>query len=173
LPAVHGEEQREVLRAVHAAAKSGIDETHSHRFHYNTTLARLDELVNAMTKLARGENASADAALLYAVHALPLLLAPFAPHIAEELWHRLGYEGSVHLERWIAVDSSALAVSEITLVVQINGKIRSRLTLSPGCGEEDVLALALEEANVQAHLTGKEIRKRIFVPDKLLNLVVG
>ena len=62
----------------------------------------------------------------YVVHALPIVLAPFAPHIADELWSRLGYTRSVHLERWIAPDPRALAVDEITLVVQVNGKVRAR-----------------------------------------------
>ncbi len=174
LPERRGDEQRELVRAVHAVLKSGNDETDSRRFHYNTTLARLDELVNVMTKLTHGESTTEDdPALLYAAHAMPVLLAPFAPHIAEELWHRMGYASSVHHARWIAVDASALAVSEVTLVVQINGKIRARLTAAPGCGEEEILARALAEPNVKPYLEGKQIRKRIFVVDKLLNLVVG
>jgi leucyl-tRNA synthetase len=173
LPEICSEPQREIVRAVHAAAKSGNDESLSRRFHYNTTLARLDELVNAMTKRIHAEGETAhDSALLYAVHCMPILLAPFAPHIAEELWHRLGYDHSVHTQRWLTVDPSALAVDEITIVVQINGKIRMRLPASPGCSEEEALARALAQPTIHAHITGKEIRKRIFVPDKLLNLVV-
>ena len=124
LPEIHGDEQRDIVRTVHAALKSGSDETNSHRFHYNTTLARLDELVNAMTKFA--QSGGDDPALLYAVHCLPILLAPFAPHIAEELWGRMGYERSVHAERWVPFEQEALTVSEVTFVVQINGKIRAR-----------------------------------------------
>jgi leucyl-tRNA synthetase len=173
LPETRGDVQREVVRGVHAALKSGSEETFTRRFHYNTTLARLDELVNAMTRIALGPGAAEDPALLYAVKALPLILAPFAPHIAEELWHRMGFERSVHLERWIAFDPQALAVDKIELVVQINGKIRARLGASPALVEADALALALADANVTAYLGGKQIRKVIYVQDKLINLVVG
>jgi leucyl-tRNA synthetase len=173
LPDVAGDAQRAIVRAVHAALKSGAEETRTRRFHYNTTLARLDELVNVMTKFARGEDATRDPALLYAVHALPILLAPFAPHVAEELWHRYGYEDSVHLRHWIETDPAALAVDTLELVVQINGKIRARLTVAPDVSEAEVVALAEADSNVRMHLAGKAVRKRIFVPGKLLNVVVG
>jgi leucyl-tRNA synthetase len=103
---------------------------------------------------------------------LPLALAPFAPHIAEELWHRMGHEGSVHLERWIDYDPAALKLAEVEMVVQVNGRVRGRIKAAAGIGESAAVALALEDRNVQAHLEGKAIRKQIFVPDKLLNLVV-
>jgi leucyl-tRNA synthetase len=169
---MESDDARRLVRAVHAAFKSGADETQTRRFHYNTTLARLDELVNALTKFAQ-TNPATDPALLYAAHALPLALAPFAPHIAEELWHRYGYATSVHLERWIAPDAAALAVDTIELVVQVNGKIRARLPVSPGIAEPEALALAHADPNVRAHLEGKHIRKEFFVPDKLINIVLG
>ena len=164
--------QRDVVRGVHAALKSGSDETFTRRFHYNTTLARLDELVNGMTRLAQ-TGAADEPALLYAVKALPLILAPFAPHIAEELWHRMGFERSVHLERWLAFDPQALAVDAIQLVVQVNGKIRARLSAPPGLTEEQAFALALADPNATADLRGQQIRKRIYVKDKLVTLVVA
>jgi leucyl-tRNA synthetase len=173
LPPVGGEAQRGVVRAVHAALRSGAEETQTRRFHYNTTLARLDELVNAMTKFAQSEGASDDPALLYAAHALPIVLAPFAPHIAEELWHRYGYDESVHVRRWIETDPAALAVDTIELVVQVNGKIRARLNVAPDVTEADALALAESDPNVLVHLTGKTVKKRIFVPGKLVSLVVA
>jgi leucyl-tRNA synthetase len=173
LPEMRGEAQRGIVRALHAALKSGSDETHSRRFHYNTTLARLDELVNALTKFGQTLEAANDPALLYAAHALPLVLAPFAPHIAEELWHRFGHDDSVHVQRWIEPDPAALSVAEIDLVVQVNGKIRARLKAAPDIAEADAFALAQSDANVTAHLAGKEIRKRIFVPGKLVSFVVA
>jgi leucyl-tRNA synthetase len=173
LPEVRGDDQRELVRAVHAALRSGAEETQTRRFHYNTTLARLDELVNVASKFTQLPGSNDDPALLYAVHAFPIVLAPFAPHIAEELWHRIGYERSVHLERWIPYDPSALAVREIELVVQVNGKIRARLRVAPGIAETDALELALDDPNVKAYLEGKTIRKRVFVADRLLNLVAA
>ena len=171
LPERRGPAQSEAVRAVAAALRSGAEETTTARFHYNTTLARLDELVNALTKLAQLPGAAGDPALRYAVRAMPMLLAPFAPHIAEELWHRMGFQGSVHLERWPAVDPAALAVESIELVVQVNGKVRARVPAPPGITEDDAFARALTDPNVATHLTGKEVRKRIYIPDKLVNFV--
>jgi len=170
LPRADSSEEQALLRAVHVAAKSAIDETLSRRFHYNATIARLDEYVNALTSLQQTRPDSPS--VRYAAHALPIIIAPFAPHLAEEIWTRFGHEASVHLERYLEPSEQALAVSEITLVVQVNGKIRARVQTAPGISEEQALALATAQSGVQAQLDGKEIRKRIYVPDKLLNLVV-
>jgi leucyl-tRNA synthetase len=170
LPPAQSAEEKALLRAVHVAAKSAVDETLSRRFHYNATIAKLDEYVNALTGLIKSDGDSP--VVLYAVHALPLVIAPFAPHVADELWERLGHTTSVHTERYLEPDERALAVDEITLVVQVNGKIRARVQAAPGISEDQAIALALEQSGVQSQLDGKEIRKRIFVPDKLLNLVV-
>lgn len=161
--------ERALLRAVHVVAKSAIDETASRRFHYNTTIAKLDELVNAITA-ASGEPTPA---LTYAVSVLPILIAPFAPHLAEELWERQGHTTSVHLERYLEPDERLLTTEEITLVVQVNGKVRARIPAGATVSEDEALALALNDPNVKAHLDGKELRKRIYVPGKLLNLVAA
>jgi leucyl-tRNA synthetase len=170
LPAARSVEEKALVRAVHAVAKSGIDEVASRRFHFNTTIAKLDELVNAMTAATKSMPDSP--AFLYAVHAMPLLLAPYAPHIAEELWEMLGHQTSVHLERVLEPDDAALATDEITLVVQVNGKIRARIPAPPGISEDEAVQLALADTHVRSHIDGKELHKRIYVPDKLVNLVV-
>jgi leucyl-tRNA synthetase len=170
LPEAGDAEERALLRAVHVAAKSALDETLSRRFHYNATIAKLDELVNALTA-ARERSSSPVTA--YAVHALPVLLAPFAPHIAEELWERLGHGESVHLQRFLQPDEGALALAEIELVVQVNGKIRARITVAPDVTAERAYELALEQPAVRAQLETGSLRKQIFVPGKLLNLVVA
>ena len=162
-------DEKALLRAVHVAARSAIDETLSRRFHYNTTIAKLDELVNVMTAAA-GEPSPA---MLYAASVLPIVIAPFAPHIAEELWERMGHATSVHLEPYLEPDERVLATDEITLVVQVNGKVRARITAGSGVSEDEAVALAMAEPNVRAHLDGKELRKRIYVPGKLLNLVAA
>jgi len=169
LPPMQSSGERALVRAVHVAAKSGIDEVASRRFHFNTTIAKLDELVNAMTTFAD----TSSPAYSYAVHALPLLIAPYAPHIADELWSRMGYAQSVHLERVLEPEDEALAVDEITLVVQVNGKVRARIAAAPDIGETEAIELALLDPHVRTHLDGKTIRKRVFVPGKLLNLVAG
>jgi len=171
LPAMETERERALVRAVHAAIKSAIDETESRRFHYNATIARFDELVNALTALE--QNVPNSKAAAYAARMLPLIVAPFAPHIADELWERMGHSKSVHIEQYPRENTAALAAGEITLVVQVNGKVRARLSVPPGTDQETALALALEQTSVQAQLNGKEIRKQIFVADKLLNLVTA
>jgi leucyl-tRNA synthetase len=171
LPPVRDETEKALVRAVHVVAKSGIDELSSRRFHFNATIARLDELVNVMTGAAKQVPESP--AFLYTVHALPILLAPYAPHIAEELWARLGHATSVHAERVIEPSDEALAVEEIVLVVQVNGKIRARIAASPGISEEAAVAAALADEHVRKYIDGKQMRKRIYVPGKLVNLVVG
>jgi leucyl-tRNA synthetase len=169
LPAAADDEEKALLRAVHVAARSALEETTSRRFHYNATIAKFDEYLNALTGLVRSRPDSP--AVLYAVHALPLAIAPFAPHIADELWHRMGHTGSVHLELYLQPDERALAQDQVTLVVQVNGKVRARLNVVPGTSEERAVALALENESVIQHLAGNPIRKQIFILDKLLNLV--
>jgi leucyl-tRNA synthetase len=171
LPHASAPDEKALLRAVHVAAKSAIDETTTRRFHYNTTIAKLDELVNALT--AAVQKMPESPVTRYAAQTLPVLIAPFAPHIAEEIWQRYGHAASVHLERYVEPNEDALAVDRITLVVQINGKIRARLDAPPGIDEQAAYELAKSDANVRAQLDGKHIRKRIYVSDKLLNLVIG
>ncbi len=173
LPELRGSAQRDLVRALHIALESGKNETSTRRFHYNVTTAKLDELINALTTLLREPGAAGDPAVLYVVHALPVVLAPFAPHLADELWSAMGYATSVHLERWIEPDPAALAVETITLVVQVNGKVRARIDAAPGIGEEAAFELAMREPTVTAQIDGKQVRKRIFVPDKLLNIVAA
>jgi leucyl-tRNA synthetase len=129
--------------------------------------------VNLLTAATRDPALSDDPAVLYTVAMLPIVLAPFAPHLADELWSRLGKTTSVHLERWIDADSAALAVSTITLVVQVNGKVRAKIEAAPDIDAESAFALASAAAPVAAQLAGKTVRKRIFVPRKLLNIVAN
>jgi leucyl-tRNA synthetase len=168
-PQPQNAEEKALLRAVHIVAKSAIDETLSRRFHYNATIAKLDELVNLMTAALTGMPDSL--VMAYAVNVLPIAIAPFAPHIAEEIWERLGHQTSVHLEAYPQPDETALAIEQITLVVQVNGKVRARIAAPVGVTEGEALALALDDSNVRVHLGGKEIRKHVYVQDKLLNLV--
>jgi leucyl-tRNA synthetase len=142
------------------------------RFHFNTGISALMELVNAMTE-AGEQIGSADLRVAYseACEQLPKLLAPFAPHLAEELWHRLGQDGSVHLAAWPAWDEEAAREEEITVVVQVNGRLRDRLTVPAGTDEEKLRAGALASPRVQAHLSGRSVQQVIVVPDRLVNIV--
>jgi leucyl-tRNA synthetase len=100
-------------------------------------------------------------------------MAPITPHICETLWEMLGETGSVVSAPWPEVDDSARVRDEITLVVQVNGKLRARIELAPGSDKEQAMACARADENVTRHTDGKDIRKVIYIPDRLLNIVVG
>jgi leucyl-tRNA synthetase len=102
-----------------------------------------------------------------------LLLAPFAPHLAEEIWQNvLGYKKSIHLEKWPKYDEKLIAEELIKIVVQINGKVRGAVSLPSGSNEEEVKKLALADEKIKKHLAGREVRKTFFVKDRLINFVV-
>ena len=100
------------------------------------------------------------------------MLAPYAPHLAEELWAKLGNASSILDASWPAFDAAKATAGEVEIAVQVNGKLRARLTLPRGMGEQDVTARALGEEGVKKFVDGKAIRKAIYVQDRLLNLVV-
>ncbi len=109
-----------------------------------------------------------------AVAPLIPLIAPFAPHMAEELWERVGGTDSVFEgARWPGFDPAKAEAQTVEFVVQVNGKVRSRMPMSRGIAEAEARDAALADAHVQKFLDGKQIRKTIFVPDRLINLVVG
>jgi leucyl-tRNA synthetase len=100
------------------------------------------------------------------------MLAPYAPHITEELWERLGHSGSVFEAGWPAFDEQLARSEEVELVVQVNGKVRGRLTVRRGMQEPEVVQLALADPAVRRFVNGNPLRKVVFVPDRLVNLVV-
>jgi leucyl-tRNA synthetase len=102
-----------------------------------------------------------------------LLLSPFAPHLASEMWERLGRDGDAAAQPWPGWDETLLARAQATVVIQVNGKLRARVEIPAGSTESEVVAAARREANVAAHLEGKRVVKTIHIPDKLLNLVVA
>ncbi len=103
---------------------------------------------------------------------LVIMLAPFAPHISEECWERLGHAESVFDARWPAFDEALAAEEEIQLVVQVNGRVRGRIAVAAAVSQDDALKLALEDEGVRRHVDGNQIKKVIFVPGRLINIVV-
>ncbi len=99
------------------------------------------------------------------------MLAPFAPHMAEELRTRTGREASIFREKWEDYDAKAVGSARVAVVVQVNGKVRGHVDVDAGASEDDVFAAATADANVARYLEGKKILKKILVPDKLLNVV--
>jgi leucyl-tRNA synthetase len=139
---------------------------------FNTGLAALMEFLNGLNR-AREESPALvhDPRYAAAVDTLLTLLAPMAPHIAEELWERVGHTESVHRQAWPTFDPALTEDEEITIVVQVNGKVRDTLRMAPDVTEAQAREQALASAKVAAALGGREPRKVIYVPGKLLNLV--
>jgi leucyl-tRNA synthetase len=140
-------------------------------FSFNTMVAHLMEFVNELMRLKDTEVAQTST-WREATETLTLLLAPGAPHIAEELWHRLGREYSVHTQPWPTWDEGLAAEDTIEIAVQVNGKVRDRVTLPAAASEADALAAAKASARVAEHVSGKTIVKEIYVPGRLINFVV-
>ncbi len=140
-------------------------------FAFNTAIAALMELTNLMQKL-KETSAVHTEAWTEARDTLILLMAPFTPHIAEELWVRTGHPYSVHQQSWPTWDEELTKEETITLVVQVNGKVRDKIPAPAGLTEEEAKRLALASPKVQKHLNGKEIRRVIFAQGRILNLVV-
>ena len=105
------------------------------------------------------------------LHLLNLMLAPYAPHIAEEIWNRTGHTTSVHTESWPAYDPSATVRDTVTIAVQVNGKLRGQVEVAADADKDTILQVAKAEPNVAKHLTG-EIVREIVVPGKLVNVVI-
>jgi leucyl-tRNA synthetase len=161
-PGAGGVDLRPVDRAI-AAVGSDLEQ-----MKFNTAIATLMELV----RWARSERARMSSEELARVsRSIALLLAPLAPHLAEELWSRMGGEYSVHLQSWPALDPRALVLEHVTLVIQVDGKTRDRIHVPPGLDREQVLERAEGRENVRRHVMDREPRKVIFVPDRLINFV--
>ncbi len=143
-------------------------------FHFNTAIASIMELVNKIGEVPRAEWESGEGKALLAetLDALVLLLSPFVPHFSEEAWKSLGHPRSLLESPWPSFDAEATVAETVTVVVQVNGKLRGRIELPPKVTEEEVKKLVDSDEKIRAHLEGKALVKTIFVPGKLLNLVV-
>ena len=163
------ETTRALRRKVHQTLRQVTHDFET--FEFNTIISALMELLNEMYK-ARENGASGTEAWDEALDIYVRMLAPVAPHVAEELWAYLGKPYSVHTQSWPEVDQAAAAEEQITLVVQVNGKVRDRITVPVDISEEEAKELALSSEAVGKYLQGKEPRKVILVPGKLVNIVV-
>jgi len=152
----------EVERKLHQTIRKVTADTES--LDYNTAIAAMMEYVNVLRDAGLG--------MRDAVEPLLVMLAPYAPHLAEELWAALGHERSIFTAAWPTYDERLAAAGDVEIVVQVNGKVRGRLTVSRGASEAQVVALALKDESVRKFLNGQPVRKTVYVQDRLLNFVV-
>jgi leucyl-tRNA synthetase len=170
-PQEFNESQREMRRLLHDAIAK-VDDDVDRRFTFNTAIAAVMELCNHLARFddsSPGGRAVRQEAWLAVVR----LIWPFTPHISEALWAALDQQGEVSAAGWPKADAAARVRERLTLVIQVNGKLRARLEAEPGLSRDDAVAHAMALENVQRHVEGKDIRKVIHVPDRLVNIVVG
>ncbi len=163
-------EARDLRRQVHRTIKK-VTEDIDGSFHFNTAIAAVMELVNTIYVFP--DKQSAPEVLREAVESVVRLLSPFVPHICEELWQNLGYDESLEKSRWLTWDENALVADTLLIVVQVNGKVRGKVTVPADADKGAVEAAALADANVARFTEGKTVRKVIVVPGRLVNVVIG
>jgi leucyl-tRNA synthetase len=161
--------ERELSRITHQTIRKVTDDLEKLRF--NTMIAALMEFTNYLAEV-RETGVVIDSAWQASIDSLLLLLAPTAPHLAEELWQRTGHDYSIHNQSWPRWDEELAKDEEITLVIQVNGKLRDRIAVAASVTEAEARQLAQESQRVKAHTEGKELLKTIYVPGRLVNLVV-
>jgi len=161
---------RTLRRKVHETVKK-VTENIEDRFHFNTAIAAAMELVNELGNFA-GRDERGRSVYREAVDALVKLLAPMVPHVAEELWEALGNRVPLSATPWPGWDEAALERDAIVIVVQVSGKVRGRVEVPADAAEDQVRDAALADENVAKHLEGKTLVKAVYVPGRILNLVV-
>ena len=165
---------KHILKKCHKTIKK-VSVDIEDRFHFNTAIAAIMELVNSIYLIDEKELAGNDGlknSYIFAIETVLLLLSPFAPHICEELWQRLGKSGSVFEQPWLCYDEKMLTEENVTIVIQINGKVRGKITVSVSASEEEIKEAAVNNEKIKEFLKNKKVVKSILVPKKLINIVV-
>jgi leucyl-tRNA synthetase len=156
-------------RIVHKAITGVSQGVESFRF--NTSVAQIYELTNALSSF-KGDDESDKWAMREGLEVLAQLTGPMMPHIAEELWAQLGHDTPLSDTNWPEADEALIVEDTVTLAVQVNGKVRATIDTAKDAAKEDIEALALAQEKVQAQIDGKDIRKVIVVPGRIVNIVV-
>ena len=166
---INGDADKNMAYWLNYAIKKVSDDI-GERFNFNTAISTIMELVNEMYRYKEGTvNPGLFGA---AIKDLIIMLAPFVPHVTEEMWEHLGYEGSVHDQNWPEYDEKALVKDTVEIVVQLNGKIKEKLDIAGGLSREEMEKTAMENEKVKGLIEGKNVVKVIAVPGKLINIVV-
>jgi leucyl-tRNA synthetase len=163
------EKERGLLRKAHQTLRR-VTQDFETRWHFNSAIAQIMELTNAIYAT---ENSVRPEVMKEVLEIVTLMLAPMTPHLAEELWEKLGHNQGLWAARWPAFDAELAKDEDVEIVVQVSGRVRGKVKAAAGAAQDQVLKLAQAEAGVSAHLDGKKLVKVIYVPDKLLNIVVG
>ena len=161
---------QELLRLTHLTIKKVTRDIEDEKF--NTAVASMMEMVNGLYKIKESQEIDMSDEWRFALESLIQILAPFAPHITEELWHEMGHDDTVHVGRWPKWDEKYLKSSVMTIIVQVNGKLRAKLELPSDMDKQGVEAAALADENVQKFTNNKPPKKMVYVPGKLVNIVV-
>ena len=165
------------VRALHRKTHQTIrkvTEDIEQRFHFNTAISAVMELVNAIYQFRSEVRYGPEAfpVLRLAVEMAIVLISPMVPHIADEMWQTLGHEKSVVQEPWPQWDQEAVAEEQQLIVVQVNGKLRNRVYVSPSASKEEVQQVALADERIKTFIGDKPVRKVVVVPGRLVNVVV-
>jgi leucyl-tRNA synthetase len=162
---------RDVVKKTHETIKK-VTKDIEDRFHFNTAISAIMELVNTMYGVDPDKSPQKIAVMRFAMESVTLLLSPFVPHFAEELWNALGFEPSILLASWPSYREDALVKDELLIVVQVNGKLRSRFNVDVDADDDAIRKMALSDERAQKFIDGKPVKKVIVVKKKLVNIVV-
>lgn len=160
----------DILSTAHKTIKKVTEDIENEKF--NTAVSTMMEAVNTYFKLKESAGIVKSDAWTFAIESLLQILAPFAPHITEELWHQLGHNTTIHIDTWPRWDNKYLVTDEMTIIVQVNGRLRAKLTLPTDTSKEEVERLALSEDNVTKFTKNNQPKKVVYVPGKIVNIVV-
>jgi leucyl-tRNA synthetase len=141
-------------------------------YHFNTAIAGMMELMNEITSFEPRSGEDHDV-FKFAIERVLLLLSPFSPHIAEELWEAVANSPSIFEQGWPEWDEEAAKEEQVELVVQVNGKVRAKIMISAGTPDDEIKKLALEDQKIKEIVAGKSVKKIIVVKGKLVNMVIG
>lgn len=161
---------QELLRLTHLTIKKVTRDIEDEKF--NTAVASMMEMINGLYKIKESQGIDTSDEWRFALESLIQILAPFAPHITEELWHEMGHDDTVHVGHWPKWDEKYLKSDTMTIIVQVNGKLRAKLELPSDMDKQGVEAAALADENVQKFTNNKPPKKMVYVPGKLVNIVV-
>ena len=160
----------EILRLAHVTIKKVTSDIEDEKF--NTAVAAMMELVNGLYKVKESSGVQASSVWQFAIESLLQILAPFAPHITEELWHQLGHKGTIHRDHWPKWDDALIQSDTMTIIVQVNGKLRAKIEQPSDASQPDIEAAALANDHVRHYTQGREPKKVIYVVGRLVNVVI-